>query len=179
MVQITPLLQALAIASQAYPAARDVSPRALAVRQVDTSDLPSQCQSSCQVINTITDCGSTLSCICVSSVGTDLQSCMNCLVAAEPSVETDAQSAIDNWNVACGGSLTLTDGSSTITASGSASTQSSSASTKSSSTSTKTTSTSSTSSSNPLVGNGGVVGINAATGAIGLAIAIACGILVL
>jgi hypothetical protein len=37
-----------------YPVARDASPNSLAVRQVDTSDLPAQCQTSCQVINTMT-----------------------------------------------------------------------------------------------------------------------------
>jgi hypothetical protein len=75
MVQITPLLQLLVAVAQgkfrladiyhftdmpplrlAPPAsvARDVSPNALAVRQVNTSDLPSQCQNTCQVVNTIT-----------------------------------------------------------------------------------------------------------------------------
>ncbi|KAG1758216.1 hypothetical protein EDD22DRAFT_214551 [Suillus occidentalis] len=109
MVQITPLLQLLVAVAQAPPAsvARDVSPNALAVRQVNTSDLPSQCQTSCQVVNTISDCGSSLSCICASTIGTQLQSCMSCLVSAEPSASTDANSAISSWNEACGGSLTV------------------------------------------------------------------------
>ncbi|KAG2144424.1 uncharacterized protein EDB93DRAFT_1153461 [Suillus bovinus] len=108
MVQITSLLwQVLVTVAQAPPVARNGSPNALAVRQVNTSDLPSQCQSTCQVINTISDCANSLSCICVSSIGTQLQSCMDCLVVAEPSASIDANSAIDSWNEACGGSLTV------------------------------------------------------------------------
>ncbi|KAG0694621.1 hypothetical protein DFH29DRAFT_959312 [Suillus ampliporus] len=152
MVQITPLLQALAVVAQASPAAHDVSPNALAVRQISTSGLPSQCQSSCQVVNTITNCGTSVSCVCASSVGPDLQSCMNCLVAADPAVQTDAQSVIDSWNEGCGGSLSLNGGSSTTTASSSASAETTSS---------------------------GVVGMKAATGAIGLAVIIACSILIL
>ncbi|KAG1880895.1 hypothetical protein F4604DRAFT_1748643 [Suillus subluteus] len=167
MVQITPLLQVLATVAQAPPFVRDVSPNALAVRQVDTSDLPSQCQSTCQVINTMTNCGSSLSCICASSLGTQLQTCMDCVVAAEPSASTDADSAIESWNEACGGSLTLTSGS----------TSTSTTATKSS---TATTATSSSSSSNPFISKtGDAVGTKTAIGALGLVVAIACGIIIL
>ncbi|KAG1734911.1 uncharacterized protein EDB91DRAFT_576255 [Suillus paluster] len=179
MVQITPLLQVLVAAAQAAPLARDVSPNALAIRQDSTSELPSQCQSICQVVDTITTCSTTVSCICASAIGPELQSCLVCVVAAEPSTQTEAQSALDSWNEACGGSLTLTSGNSTVTASGSSTvtTGGSSTTSASSTTSTKTTSTSSSGSS-PLVG-GGVVGMKAATGAFSLAVAIVCGILIL
>lgn len=170
MVQITPLLQLLVAVAQAPPAsvARDVSPNALAVRQVNTSDLPSQCQTKCQVVNTISDCGTSLSCICASSIGTQLQSCMSCLVAAEPSASTDANSAIDSWNEACGGSLTLTGGStSTSTTAASSSTSAAS-------------STATSGGSSPgITKTGNAVGMKTAIGALGLVVSIACGIIIL
>ncbi|KAG2037089.1 hypothetical protein BDR03DRAFT_1011010 [Suillus americanus] len=168
MVQITPLLQVLAAVAHAPPFVRDVSPNTLAVRQVDTSDLPSQCQSTCQVVNTMTtspqNCGTSLSCICVSSLGTQLQTCMDCVVAAEPDTSTDANSAIESWNEACGGSLTLTSGS----------TSTSTTATKSS------TAATSSSSSNPFTSKtGDAVGMKTAIGALGLVVAVACGIIIL
>ncbi|KAG1869293.1 hypothetical protein C8R48DRAFT_771444 [Suillus tomentosus] len=165
MVQITPLLwQVLVTAAQAPPVARNVHPNALVVRQVNTSDLPSQCQSTCQVINTISDCDNSLSCICVSSIGTQLQTCMDCLVTAEPSASTDAESAIEGWNEACGGSLTL--------ASGQTSTSTSAA--KSS-----TATGSSSSGSSPFVTKTGDAMSMKAIGALGLVISITCGIIIL
>ncbi|KAG2346230.1 hypothetical protein BDR05DRAFT_71032 [Suillus weaverae] len=146
----------------APPVVRNVSPNALAVRQVNTSDLPSQCQNTCQVVNTMTNCGTSLSCICVSSLGTQLQTCMDCLVAAEPSVSTSANSAIDSWNQACGGSLTLTSGST------------------STSTTAASSSTATSSGNSPLTSKtGDAVGMKAVTGALGLVFAIACGIFIL
>ena len=53
------------------------------------------------------DCSSSLTCICTSTIGSELQSCMSCLTEADPSVETDAQSSLDSWNQACGGSLSV------------------------------------------------------------------------
>ncbi|KAG2071195.1 hypothetical protein BDR04DRAFT_515686 [Suillus decipiens] len=163
MVQIAPLFHFLATVAQAPPVARNVSPNTLAVRQVNTSDLPSQCQTTCQVINTMTDCGTSLSCICVSSIGTQLQSCLDCLVAAEPSALSDADTAINNWDQACGGDFTVTLSSSTST-------------TSESSTATSTGS----SSSNPFVTKtGDAVGMKTAIGALGLTVAIACSVIVL
>ncbi|KAF9221192.1 hypothetical protein BS17DRAFT_284180 [Gyrodon lividus] len=108
MVQITPLLHALSAAAQIAP--RDAPPTALVARQTfDPSSLPPACQSPCGVINTMTNCGSSISCLCASSVGSELQQCMSCLVSSEPTVQSDAQSAIDSWNQACGGSLTVPD----------------------------------------------------------------------
>ncbi|KAG1743866.1 hypothetical protein EDB19DRAFT_1697536 [Suillus lakei] len=143
----------------APPVARNIYPNALAVRQLDTSDLPSQCQSTCQVMNTITNCGSSLSCICVSSLGTQLQTCMNCLIAAEPSVSTDANSAMDAWDEACGASLTLNSGSTSTSASGSTATSSGSI---------------------PVTGGtGNALGMKAATGIFGLVVVVACGFIIL
>jgi hypothetical protein len=142
MVQIAPLLQVLAAAAQGKfrptdtyqltdiylrlvpPVARSVSPNALAARQVSTSQLPSQCQSTCQVVNTINvstpetqasdiaqtsskNCNSDLSCICGSSIGTQLETCLNCVVLAEPDANSEAQSVIESWNEACNGTLTV------------------------------------------------------------------------
>ncbi|KIL00170.1 hypothetical protein PAXRUDRAFT_821964 [Paxillus rubicundulus Ve08.2h10] len=110
MVQILPLLQALSAAVQVTPS--DQSHNDLVVRQISTSGLPAACQTPCNVINTITNCGDNISCICTSSVGSELQQCLNCLVAADPSVDGQAQAVINTWNEACGGSLTLSGGSS-------------------------------------------------------------------
>lgn len=176
MVQITPLLQLLVAVAQAPPAsvARDVPPNALAVRQVNTSDLPSQCQTTCQVVNTISDCGSSLSCVCASTIGTELQSCMSCLVSVEPSASTDANSAISSWNEACGGSLTLTGGSTST--SSTATSSHSSAATSSTATSTSTTS----GVSGPgIAKTGNAVGMKTTIGALGLIVSIACGIIIL
>ncbi|KAG1824811.1 uncharacterized protein BJ212DRAFT_1322545 [Suillus subaureus] len=113
----------------------------------------------------MTNCGTSLSCICASSIGTELQSCMNCIVAAEPSDSTEANSAIESWNEACGGSLTLTSGStstSTTTSKGSTAT------------------TTSSGSSSPFTSKtGDAVGMKTAIGALGLVVAIACGIMIL
>ncbi|KAJ8594200.1 hypothetical protein M405DRAFT_858323 [Rhizopogon salebrosus TDB-379] len=180
MVQITPLLNALAAVAHVYPVARDASPNSLAVRQVDTSDLPAQCQTSCQVINTMTNCGSSLSCICATSIGSQLQSCMSCLTEAEPSVQSDAQSSISSWNEACNGDLTLSGGSASSSTGLSSGSSTTSLGISATATSGSTTATSSSSSSNPLGGKtGGALGMKAVTGAFGVAVAIACGVLIL
>lgn len=163
MVQIAPLLQVLAAAAQVPPVARSVSPNALAARQVSTSQLPSQCQSTCQVVNTINNCNSDLSCICGSSIGTQLETCLNCVVLAEPDANSEAQSVIESWNEACNGTLTLSSGSTSTstTAKGSTATSSSS------------------STSNPFVSKtGDAVGVRGAIGALGLVVAIACGAII-
>ncbi|KAN0078068.1 hypothetical protein V8E55_010125 [Tylopilus felleus] len=113
MVQIAPLLQAMSVTSRFTPT--DSTSNGLAVRQsFNPGDLPPACQSSCQVINTMENCDSStqaLSCICASSIGSQLQQCMNCLVSNVPSVQSEAQSALDSWNQECGGKLSLTGGS--------------------------------------------------------------------
>ncbi|KIJ19601.1 hypothetical protein PAXINDRAFT_96882 [Paxillus involutus ATCC 200175] len=105
MVQILPLLQALSAVVQVTP--NDQSHNDLVVRQISTTDLPPACQAPCNVINTITVCGDSISCICASSIGPVLQQCLNCLVAAAPSVYGEAQTSINDWNEACGGHLTV------------------------------------------------------------------------
>ncbi|KAG1796450.1 uncharacterized protein HD556DRAFT_1441749 [Suillus plorans] len=144
MVQITPLLwQVLVTVAQAPPVARNVQANALAVRQ---------------------DCDNSLSCICVSTIGTQLQTCMDCLVTAEPSASTDADSAIDSWNEACGGSLTLPSGQTSTSTSAAKS----------------STATGSSSGSSPFVTKtGDAMSIKTAIGALGLIVSIACGIIIL
>ncbi|OAX38227.1 hypothetical protein K503DRAFT_866294 [Rhizopogon vinicolor AM-OR11-026] len=180
MVLIAPLFNALAAVAHVSPVARDASPNALAARQVDTGSLPAQCQTSCQVVNTMTNCDSSLSCICTSSIGSQLQSCMSCLTETEPSVQSDAQSSLDSWNEACGGTLSLSGGSTSPTSTSSGSGLATLASSSTTTTSSTTTASSSSSSSNPFSGStGGAVGMRTITGAFGLAVAIACGILIL
>ncbi|KIJ19612.1 hypothetical protein PAXINDRAFT_96892 [Paxillus involutus ATCC 200175] len=189
MVQITPLLYALSAAySQVTP--RDVSPNSLVVRQTfDPSSLPTACQSPCEVINTMTNCGSSISCICATTVGSELQQCMSCLVSADPSVQSSALSALDSWNQACGGTLSLTGGSSSggSTTSGGSSGGSTGGSTggtgvTTSSASTPTTSSSSTTggstSTNPLT-KGGAMGLKAAGVTVGIAAAFVGALMVL
>ena len=48
-----------------------------------------------------------LSCTCETGNGSELQQCMTCLVDAEPTVQSTAQSALDSWNEACNGDLTV------------------------------------------------------------------------
>ncbi|KAH7915763.1 hypothetical protein BJ138DRAFT_1176223 [Hygrophoropsis aurantiaca] len=118
MVQIAPFLQALSVVSQVAPNASPAGSNGLAARQssgFDPSSLPPQCQSPCQVINTMQSCSSSLSCLCASSIGTNLAACMNCMAAATLSVASQAQSALDSWNEACSGSLSVSAGGSSPT----------------------------------------------------------------
>ncbi|KAF9221200.1 hypothetical protein BS17DRAFT_285250 [Gyrodon lividus] len=106
MVQIVPLLHALSAVAQVTP--QDVSPDCFVVRQIyNPSSLPPACQSPCDVTNTIYDCDLDLFCICGYSVGSELQQCMRCLVSADPTVQGAAQTDLDEWNEACGGSLSV------------------------------------------------------------------------
>ncbi|KAG9312446.1 hypothetical protein JVU11DRAFT_6830 [Chiua virens] len=120
MVQISPLLYVIPVISHASLSSSTPGGSGLAVRQSpgnDTGDLPPACQSSCEVINTLSNCATT-SCKCTTSIGSQFQDCANCLVSSTPSVESSAQSAIDNWNQACNGNLKLS-GSSGSSSSGS------------------------------------------------------------
>ncbi|KAN0078066.1 hypothetical protein V8E55_010123 [Tylopilus felleus] len=86
----------------------------IAVRQSFNLDNPPvACQSSCQVLDTIDKCPQNqfASCYCASSIGSQLQQCMNCFVGNLPSVQSDAQSVLNGWNQDCGGELSLTSGS--------------------------------------------------------------------
>ncbi|KAL4062437.1 hypothetical protein V8B97DRAFT_1891925, partial [Scleroderma yunnanense] len=110
MVGILPLVSTLAVIGQLHNARSDVS-NALGARQTgfDPSQLPSQCQSPCGVISEMSSstCETDLSCICSSSISSGLETCMTCLVKAEPSVETSASQALQSYNEACGTSLAL------------------------------------------------------------------------
>ncbi|KIL00161.1 hypothetical protein PAXRUDRAFT_821954 [Paxillus rubicundulus Ve08.2h10] len=179
MVQITPLLYALSVASQVAP--RDTSPNGLVVRQTfDPSSLPAACQAPCEVINTMTNCGSSITCICATAVGTELQQCMSCLASAEPSAASEAQSALDSWNEACGGTFSLsggsTSGGSTTTggASGGSSGGTGATTTSASTPTTSSTTTGGSSSTNPLgsgTNTGGAMGLKAAGVTVGIAAA--------
>jgi len=108
---------------------------ALARRQstsgIDPSEFPSKCQSGCtSILNTIEACTG-LSCICTSSNLNGIQSCINCVVATDPStLQSVGQSVLDTYNTDCAGegvgSLTL--GSATGTGSSSPSSTGSSSS---------------------------------------------------
>ncbi|KAN0078062.1 hypothetical protein V8E55_010119 [Tylopilus felleus] len=105
MVQIAPLLQAMSVTSLTPT---DSTSNGLAVRQsVDFGDPPVACQSSCQVVNTMGNCDENTTCICASSLGSQLQQCMNCFVSNLPSVQSEAQSVLDSWNQDCGGELSV------------------------------------------------------------------------
>ncbi|KAN0078065.1 hypothetical protein V8E55_010122 [Tylopilus felleus] len=120
MVQIAPLLQAMSVASRFIPT--DSNSNDLAVRQsFDPIDPPVACQSSCQVVNTLDNCNESTTCICASSLGSQLQQCMNCFVSNVPSVQIEAQNVLDDWNQECGGELFLTSGSASGSGSGSSS----------------------------------------------------------
>jgi hypothetical protein len=58
---------------------------------------PQNCESSAD----------SLTCMCASSIGSQLQSCMICVTKAEPSVQSEAQSSLDSWNEACSGNLSV------------------------------------------------------------------------
>ncbi|KAF9244481.1 hypothetical protein BU15DRAFT_71466 [Melanogaster broomeanus] len=195
MVQIAPLLN-FALSTAAQIRAGNTSPNGLVVRQAfDPSSLPTACQDPCNVINTMTDCGSSTSCICASTVGSELQQCMSCLVSADPDVQSSAQGAIDSWNELCGGSLTISGGSSSgstpsaapasATAVSVAATTPAGNTVAAGATTTKSTATtsagsSSGSSSNPLgAGSGGALGLKAAGVVVGIVAAFVGGLMVL
>ncbi|EIW78095.1 hypothetical protein CONPUDRAFT_75818 [Coniophora puteana RWD-64-598 SS2] len=153
MVQFTPLIVALgaaaygalSLASAAYPVNEHFA------RQLSTGDLPSQCQSPCGVINSIT-------------------TCLNCLASADPTVAEEASSAIDTFNQGCAGqgagSLTAPAGGSSPTSTAPSSGSSSGSSSGGSSSSGDSSGSSgSGSSSNPLGGKtGGASGLVATSG---------------
>ncbi|KIM60991.1 hypothetical protein SCLCIDRAFT_26166 [Scleroderma citrinum Foug A] len=183
MVATLPLISTFAVIGQLHNAQRDVS-NALGARQTgfDPSQLPSQCQSSCSVITQMSSasCETDLSCLCSSSISSGLQSCMTCLVKAEPSVESSASGALTSYNEACGTSLSI--GSSSGGSSGGSSSGGSSSASASSPSSTSTSggsssgSSGSSGSSSPLASKSGdAVGLRMTVG--GLAAGIAAALL--
>jgi len=124
MVGVAPFIAAVAaISAQTSQINNNNSPAHAVARQTtgfDPSNLPPACQSPCLVINTMTNCATSLSCLCTSTIGNNLQTCMDCLVTVVPSVQVDAQSALDAFNEGCAGtgvsSLTLSSGLATSTA---------------------------------------------------------------
>ncbi|KAH9943608.1 hypothetical protein B0H21DRAFT_748677 [Amylocystis lapponica] len=64
---------------------------------ISSGDVPSQCQSSCTVIDTVQACADD-TCICTSSVVLDLQTCFDCVLSAEPDSANAAQVAQADMN---------------------------------------------------------------------------------
>ncbi|EGN97562.1 hypothetical protein SERLA73DRAFT_184315 [Serpula lacrymans var. lacrymans S7.3] len=120
MVGVLPIIAAVTAVSVQTSKITNNLPAHAVARQTtgfDPSALPQACQSPCQVINTMTGCADT-TCLCTTSVGSNLESCMDCLVSSVPSVQPDAQSALDSFNEACAGTTGFS--SLTLSASGSA-----------------------------------------------------------
>ncbi|KAH7927035.1 hypothetical protein BV22DRAFT_311056 [Leucogyrophana mollusca] len=114
MVQITPLLQALAVIAQVVYGAHPAGVNALAGRQTSGSDPSdsnpfSQC-STCGVLETIANCGNATdlhSCLCASGNGQNLATCESCLVSMGYDDASSAQDTVDGWNQDCGGNYQL------------------------------------------------------------------------
>ncbi|KAF8435491.1 hypothetical protein L210DRAFT_3694919 [Boletus edulis BED1] len=120
MVQIAPLLSAISVFSRSTSAnPADPNSNALVARQgINT---PSACQSPCQVLATMANCGGDLSCVCAASVGNQLVQCLDCVVNVDSALQSTAQASISGWNEGCNGTLTLSSGSSSSSSSSSGS----------------------------------------------------------
>lgn len=103
-------------------------------------------------------CDTSLSCLCASSISSELQTCMSCLVEAEPTVESSAQSALSSYNDACGTSLSLSSSGGSSSGSGSSSVSTATTAAAASA------STGSSSSSSPFTKSGGALGLKATAG---------------
>ncbi|KIM87990.1 hypothetical protein PILCRDRAFT_267546 [Piloderma croceum F 1598] len=85
---------------------------------INPSEFPSQCQSECTTsLNAISAC-SGLSCVCTTSNLSGIQSCINCIVSTDSSLESVGQSVLSTYNTECAGQgvSSLTLGGSTGTA---------------------------------------------------------------
>ena len=61
-------------------------------------------------LNPVQNCDSSIqfaSCFCASSIGSQLQQCMDCIVSNAPSVQSEAQAELDSWNQECSGKLSV------------------------------------------------------------------------
>ncbi|KAH7921309.1 hypothetical protein BV22DRAFT_1132365 [Leucogyrophana mollusca] len=180
MVQITPLLLALVAAAQAVPNAATVGTNALAGRQSggignDPSFWPSQCRSICQVIITMQNCDGDLSCLCTSSMGSQLNSCLNCFSSADPSVKDTAQSILEDYQDECSSGSSGSSGGSSGSSGGS-----SGSSGGSSGSSGGSSQNGGSGGGNPFGGKGGATGLKAAFGmAVGLAFSVVCSLFIL
>jgi len=62
------------------------------------------CDSICGIVqSSVTACNALTSCICTSAIEADVQGCVNCAIAADPSVNVteSAQQLIDNFEAVC------------------------------------------------------------------------------
>lgn len=85
-----------------------VSPAAIVARQsTDVPTTPTQCQSSCAALKTLTSCGSDLKCMCTNAIGEGIVSCGECgisYMSGDPSLSTyknQFQSAVNAYANAC------------------------------------------------------------------------------
>jgi len=133
MVALITVVSLLVAASQATALTPTENILRLARRQtssgIDPSDFPSACQSGCtSVLNTVEGC-TDLACVCTTSNLKGVQSCINCIVSTDSSLQAVGQSVLNTYNTECAGegvgSLTLGGGTGTAAA-GASSTGSSS-----------------------------------------------------
>jgi len=106
-----------ALAAAASSAATSISARTsgLFLRQVDPSQYPPQCQSTCSnILDTINAC-TTVACMCTASNNQALASCVDCILGSDgtdpsSSLVAQAQSILDNFESTCaqGGSPVAT-----------------------------------------------------------------------
>ncbi|KZP10306.1 hypothetical protein FIBSPDRAFT_899820 [Athelia psychrophila] len=141
-------------------------------RQTSTGDIPSACQSGCDAVTTsLENCDSAsdpLACVCAASSISAVQSCVNCLIAVDPSssaLESAGANLVSTVNTECSAK-----GAPTLTVPGSAAATGSSApaATASGSSSGSSSSVKNSSSANAATGIPGLVGL----AALGLAAAL-------
>ncbi|EIW81416.1 hypothetical protein CONPUDRAFT_90354 [Coniophora puteana RWD-64-598 SS2] len=70
--------------------------------QIGVTNIPDQCQSTCNFVGSLSDCGTNASCFCSSNVTNNFQSCMNCIAAANSSLESEVSAAVSGYNDGCG-----------------------------------------------------------------------------
>ncbi|KAJ8517863.1 hypothetical protein ONZ45_g5010 [Pleurotus djamor] len=92
---------------------------------LDPDDIPSACRSDCtSIVSQLNSC-TTMACLCTTSNGRGLESCVNCLVDLSPSaaMRQQGQSILDNFVTGCSGAVPplTVGGSSSATVSSSAS----------------------------------------------------------
>ncbi|EIM84890.1 uncharacterized protein STEHIDRAFT_169763 [Stereum hirsutum FP-91666 SS1] len=106
-----------------------ISGTSLVRRQVDPSDIPTECQSACtSPLNSINSCV-TAECGCTTSIASGLEDCINCVVDLDPTSDNieSGQETLDAYDEVCSesdipvGSLTVTADPSDSSATGSVS----------------------------------------------------------
>jgi len=125
MVALITVVSVLVAASQAAALSPTEIILGLAKRQtpsgISPSDFPAACQSGCtSSLNAVEAC-TDLSCICTSANLSGVQSCINCIVGTDSSLQSVGQSVLGTYNADCSGqgvpSLTLGGGTGSAAAS--------------------------------------------------------------